>query len=159
MVIKFIGKNCFNILFRRSQQSVFYLTAPIISRDDTNQVSPPLHSKLSNTMHYFERQLCLANPAVNHKYSNATAVWIEKYVTYMTQVKFHFVPRMYSTTSELTASPYFLWKYSSIKINYFSLIKKLSPTCYNFLKAHSFLSFGITTAILSSLVYPLCLLF
>jgi len=37
--------------------------------------------------------------------------------------------------------------------------KKLSPARYNFLKAHSFLSFGITIAILSSFVYPLCLLF
>ena len=77
----------------------------------------------------------------------------------MAQAKFHFVPRMYSSTSELTTSPYYIWKYSSIKINYFSLIKKLSPARYNFLKAHSFLSFGITIAILSSLVYPLCLLF
>lgn len=37
--------------------------------------------------------------------------------------------------------------------------KKLSPARYNFLKAHSFLSFGITIAILSPFVYPLCLLF
>ena len=102
----------------------------------------------------------MANPAKIHKCSNATAVSIEEYETYMARAKFHFVPRMYSTTSELTTSPYFLWKYSSIKINYFSLIKKkLSPARYNILKAHSFLSFGITIAILSSLVYPLCLLF
>ena len=37
--------------------------------------------------------------------------------------------------------------------------KKLSPARYNILKAHSSLSFGITIAILSSVVYPLCLLF